>query len=165
MMANDSMAVVGTFTASASGYQDIHIRNTTGGANYPVALNAYVLRTVPAGNDSDTDGMDDTWETTYFGNLSQGAAGDYDGDGTSNLTEYRLGLIPNNGSSVFAVSMPVTGQLQWPSAMGATFTVQRSTTLGSWTNIATVPGTAGTASYTDPAPPSGKAFYRILLEP
>lgn len=165
MMANDSMAVVGTFTASASGYQDIHIRNTTGGANYPVALNAYVLRTVPASNDTDTDGMDDTWETTYFGNLSQGAAGDYDGDGTSNLTEFRLGLIPNSGSSLFAASMPVVGQLQWPSATGVTFTVQRSTTLGSWANIATVPGTAGTASYIDPAPPSGKAFYRILLEP
>ena len=165
MMANDSMAVVGTFTASANGYQDIHIRNTTGGANYPVALNAYVLRTVPSGNDSDTDGMDDTWETTHFGDLNQAAAGDYDGDGTSNLTEFRLGLIPNNGSSVFAVSMSAAGHLQWPSAVGVTFTVQRSTTLGSWTNIATVPGTAGTASYTDPAPPSGKAFYRILLEP
>ena len=52
--------------------------------------------------DTDADGMDDTWETTYFGGLAQGAADDFDHDGTDNLTEYRLGLIPNNGTSVFA---------------------------------------------------------------
>lgn len=165
MMAGDSMAVTGTFTANSSGYQDVFIRNTTGGANYPVALNAYVLRTVPVGNDSDADGMDDTWETTHFGGLSQSASGDFDGDGTDNLTEYRLGLAPDNGSSVFATAMPVKGQLQWPSVEGVTFTVQRSTTLGSWADIATVPGTAGTATYTDPAPPADKAFYRVLLNP
>lgn len=166
MIAGDSMAVTGTFTADSSGYQDIFIQNSTGGANFPVALNAYVLRTVPASNDTDTDGMDDTWETTY--GLIVGtndSADDLDGDGTDNLSEYRLGLTPNSGSSRFAATRSTAGLLEWPSAIGLTFTVQRSEDLAGWTDLATVPGTAGTASYTDPAPPTGKAFYRVLLQP
>lgn len=166
MLAGDSMAVTGTFTADSSGYQDVFIQNSTGGDNFPVALNAYVLRTVPSSNDTDSDGMDDTWETTY--GLSVGtndSAADLDGDGTDNLTEYRLGLTPNSGSSRFAATRSAAGLLEWPSVTGVTFTVQRSDNLTGWSNIATVPGTAGTASYTDPAPPSGKAFYRVLLEP
>ncbi|RYG31132.1 MAG: hypothetical protein EON93_13510 [Burkholderiales bacterium] len=118
--------------------------------------------------DGDGDGMDDAWEIAYFGDLSQTAADDYDHDGTSNLTEFRLGLIPNNGSSRFAATRAANGQLTWPSALGVAFQVQRSTSLaaGSWETIATLEGTAGTASFTDPTPQTGgKAFYRIVLMP
>lgn len=121
-----------------------------------------------ASPDSDSDGMLDSWETTYFGGLTQGAADDFDKDGTNNPTEYRLGLIPNSGSSFFATSRNATsGQLSWPSVVGVTFKVYRSTTLvgGSWSDIATVAGTSGTATYIDPTPPVGKAFYRIGLQP
>lgn len=120
------------------------------------------LFTAPA--DSDADGMLDTWETTYFGGLGQPATGDFDNDGTDNLAEFRLGLIPNNGASRFAAS--ITGAtLQWPSNTGTSFTVQRSTDLANWTTVSTVTGTAGSASYTDPAPPAGKAFYKVILNP
>lgn len=62
--------------------------------------------------------------------------------------------------------------LTWPSQMGINavnqtgipFTVQRSTTLapGSWSPLGTVTGTIGnTATFTDPAPPAGNAFYRL----
>ncbi len=43
-VAGDSTAAVGTFTAGGNGYQDVYIQNYSGGANYPVALNAYVLQ-------------------------------------------------------------------------------------------------------------------------
>jgi len=119
--------------------------------------------------DSDNDGLPDTWEETYFGvgNLSQGAADDFEKDGTDNLTEFRLGLIPNSGASRFAAIIDANRQISWPSLTGVTFIVSRSTTLeaGSWTNPQTVPGTAGTATYTDPAPPAGAAFYRVALQP
>ncbi len=119
------------------------------------------------GSDSDADGMDDAWEIIYFGNLNETASGDFDHDGTSNLTEFRLGLVPNDGSSRFAATHAGSGQLTWPSAVGVTFTVERSTALatGGWTAIGTVEGTAGTATFTDPNPPAGKAFYRIVLMP
>ena len=117
--------------------------------------------------DVDGDGLPDAWEMAHFGGLGQTAEGDADGDGTSNLTEFRLGLDPNNGAARFAVTVGAGGLLQWPSAPGVTFTVQRSTTLAaaSWTTLASVPGVTGTASYADPNPPPGRAFYRILLEP
>ncbi|RZI95545.1 MAG: hypothetical protein EOP39_29550, partial [Rubrivivax sp.] len=45
--------------------------------------------------DSDNDGIPDDWETFNFGNLSQSAAGDPDGDGVSNLDEYTTDSNPN----------------------------------------------------------------------
>jgi hypothetical protein len=44
--------------------------------------------------DSDHDGLPDWWEWKYFGNLSQSAAGDYDGDRMNNYLEYVWGYNP-----------------------------------------------------------------------
>lgn len=120
------------------------------------------------GGDTDGDGLPDVWETTYFGNLGQTASGDFDHDDTNNLAEYCLGLVPNSGSSRFAATRSASGQLQWPSVIGVTFKIERSTTLaaGSWQVLENAfPGTAGTASYTDATPPVGKAFYKVTLNP
>lgn len=38
--------------------------------------------------DTDSDSLDDGWEVTYFGNLSQTGSGDFDSDGMTNLEEY-----------------------------------------------------------------------------
>ncbi|MDD4737367.1 MAG: hypothetical protein PHP44_14820 [Kiritimatiellae bacterium] len=54
---------------------------------------------VPSFSDTDNDGMADTWETNYFGGLSQSAEGDNDGDGISNRDEYRRGTDPTDSSS------------------------------------------------------------------
>ncbi|RYD49011.1 MAG: hypothetical protein EOP85_02420, partial [Verrucomicrobiaceae bacterium] len=129
---------------------------------------AQFLFSASTGNDTDNDSLPDAWETTHFGDLSQTPAGDYDHDGTSNLAEYRLGLVPNSGSSRFAAIRSASGELQWPSVVGVTFKIERSTTLeaGSWEVLeANFAGTAGTASYTDPQPPAGKAFYKVTLNP
>lgn len=50
--------------------------------------------------DSDQDGLDDSWELTRFGNLTQTASGDPDRDGHSNLVEHDEGSDPNNPNSV-----------------------------------------------------------------
>ena len=52
--------------------------------------------------DSDLDGLADTWEFQYFGNLSQTAAGDPDGDGVSNANEFLLGTNPNYAENLTA---------------------------------------------------------------
>lgn len=163
-LANSSSHVIGTFTADATGYQDFYAQNTSGEANFPVGFNAYVLRDTGL-SDVDADGLEDTWETAHFGGLSQAGDDDHDGDGSTNHTEFRLGLDPSNGSSAFHATCGAGGQLAWPSAMGATFTVQRSANLDAWTDIASVPGTTGFAAYTDPSPPEGGTFYRIRLDP
>lgn len=46
------------------------------------------------GADSDGDGLPDAWEMTHFGNLSQDAFGDPDGDGLNNLGEHQHGADP-----------------------------------------------------------------------
>jgi hypothetical protein len=63
---------------------------TTAGGTFAWAL---------GGCDSDADGMPDDWETYYFGDLTQTGAGDYDGDGVSNLAEYLQGRNPNAGAA------------------------------------------------------------------
>jgi autotransporter-associated beta strand protein len=117
-------------------------------------------------DDSDEDQLPDTWEKSHFGGLSQTAAGDYDGDGTRNLVEFRLGLDPASAGSAFAAT--VSGNtLTWPSAPGIVFTVNRSNSLdaASWQVIGTVTGGPGpTATFTDPDS-LDRAFYRIGFEP
>jgi autotransporter-associated beta strand protein len=116
-------------------------------------------------DDSDEDGLPDTWETTNFGNLAQTATGDRDNDGTSNLVEYRLGLNPLSGSSAFRTT--ISGRiLTWPSAPGIVFTIRRSPDLqGAWPSIGTVTsGPGNTTSFTDPAT-LDRAFYRIEFTP
>ncbi len=126
-------------------------------------------------DDTDADGLDDSLEILYFGSVaSQTGTGDFDGDGTDNLTEQRLNLLPNDGTSRFAVTStdgnPADGYtVTWQGVSGLTFSIQRSSSLaaGSWTTIHTVtPGADGPQSFNDPAPlPTGGAFYRVLLRP
>lgn len=47
--------------------------------------------------DTDSDGMDDAWETTHFGNLSRTGSADYDSDGMTDLEEYTYGFDPTVG--------------------------------------------------------------------
>lgn len=132
---------------------------------------AHLSTSAPGGldlviDDSDEDGLPDSWEISNFGNLSQTPGMDRDSDGTSNLAEYRLNLNPNSGSSAFRAT--VSGRtITWPSAQGITFTVKRSLSLvqSSWVYLGSVVGGSGnTASFTDSAS-FPKAFYRIEFVP
>jgi hypothetical protein len=53
--------------------------------------------TVPV--DSDSDGMDDSWEITYFGDLSHDGSADGDSDGLDDLEEFQNGSAPNDNDS------------------------------------------------------------------
>lgn len=137
----------------------------------PTSANLAVPAGVTKPGMGDGDRMDDAWEITYFGSTAPGEQDDFDHDGTSNYAEYRLGLIPNSGSSFFhATRSAEFGNLEWPSGETTRFSIERSTTLaaGSWTVVAPdVPADAGTfTSWTDPSPPGGpKVFYRVNLKP
>ncbi|MBI4657883.1 MAG: chitobiase/beta-hexosaminidase C-terminal domain-containing protein [Verrucomicrobia bacterium] len=50
--------------------------------------------------DSDSDGLPDSWEQQFFGNLAQTGGGDWDADGLSNLQEYQQGSNPVASSSL-----------------------------------------------------------------
>jgi hypothetical protein len=50
-------------------------------------------------SDTDADGLPDASELAWFGNLSQDATGDPDGDGESNATEFSNNSAPNHRAS------------------------------------------------------------------
>jgi hypothetical protein len=55
-----------------------------------------VFQSETISGDSDGDGLPDRWENQYFGDLSQVAATDADGDGTTNLQELAAGTSPSD---------------------------------------------------------------------
>ena len=63
-----------------------------------------------AGTDSNGNGLPDAWELAMFGNLSQTANGDSDGDGLTNLQEFQYGLNPiaaDNSASILSGVAPI----------------------------------------------------------
>ncbi len=78
---------------AAASYDEVRIWNgaltSTEIDQYQVAgPNAFSI------DDTDSDGLPDTWETLYFGNLAQTASADPDSDGFNNAAEYTGGSNP-----------------------------------------------------------------------
>jgi len=125
--------------------------------------------------DSDGDGMDDSWEMTYFGSLDHpdGDPGDNpDGDGMTNLEEAQAGTNPNDPNSQLEITGAVVPNgteftLEWTSAAGKTYSIQRKINLSdpAWlVRDSGIAATAPTNTYVDTVT-SDTAFYRILVEP
>lgn len=109
------------------------------------------------------------WQISNFGSINHPDADpdiDPDGDGTTNLSEFRLGLDPRSGASSFKATASIAPQgftLQWPFAPGLSFEIHRSASpQGPWTVLETV---QSVGFFTDTAPPPSRAFYRIVLLP
>jgi len=129
---------------------------------------------------SDTDGIPDWWRLAYFGH-ALGSAGDLsrgsddaDGDGVSNLTEYRNGTSPLDPASYpllppfnLQLASIAAGfvQLSFSSATNWTYQLQHSTHLGPgsmWLNIGpAVSGTGGPILTTYPIAAYAAEFYRV----
>jgi len=125
-------------------------------------------------DDTDQDGLPDTWEQTYFGNLSKTPSGDEDGDGQTNGSEFLTGTDPTSGTSMFAATaVPSPGNkllLTWPSVPGKIYRIESATSpAGPWTSLATANAAAQPAASTsaevDRSPSSSASFYRIALDP
>jgi hypothetical protein len=66
------------------------VTTPTSGDNFTGSLTDF------CNGDTDSDGLPDSWETTYFGSItSQNGTGDPDGDGLTNYQEYLAGTHPN----------------------------------------------------------------------
>jgi hypothetical protein len=121
--------------------------------------------------DSDSDGMDDDFEITYFGNLERNGAGDMDNDEHTDQEEFLTGTNPTDDSSILhVVSISAPGstarQLVWSSTPGRTYVVQFKDALAD--NWSTLPGSvrasASTATATDDVS-NPHRFYRVVMDP
>lgn len=141
-------------------------------------LNAFMIQEQPVSvgiTDTDADGMDDAWEQTHFGGLSQpnaGASQDLDNDGFDNYSEYRAGTDPQSASSrleLSGINTPTNQSthvvLEWFGVTGKTYSIEYRTNLSSGTWSAIQSGISGGAlnAYTGSAN-GGRYYYRVKVE-
>ncbi len=135
--------------------------------------------TVPAYSDNGSDGTPDQWMLAHFGHTDpqagdkSRATDDADGDGLTNLQEFKAGTDPKSAASVFRITAidSSTGnpRISFPSVTGKTYRLDYRDDLvtGSWSPL--VDGIFGTGATLQISDPSGtglnKRFYRVSLEP
>jgi hypothetical protein len=123
--------------------------------------------------DSDGDGLPDAWEMAWFGTLTRNGAGDYDGDGMTDLQEYLAGTNPTDRNSFLKIdSVDVGGgaaRVHFTAAAGRTYSILYRSNLGggTWSKLADVPVQAGSGpvTVTDPAFSGGTNRLYILVTP
>jgi hypothetical protein len=82
--------LISNVSSNNQGYYSVVLANSSGSVTSSPA---------PLWIDSRGCGMPDWWQLYYFGNLTQNATGDSDGDGVSNLQEFLDGTNPTNSAS------------------------------------------------------------------
>ncbi len=136
------------------------------------------IRTV-ALTDSDSDRIPDAWLNARFGhNTGQAgdksrASDDADGDGLTNLQEYRAGTDPRSATNALRISaidkISNGFAINFPSVTDKTYRLEYRDDLvtGSWnTLVDQMLGTGGTLQISDlAAAGSARRFYRIAIEP
>ena len=93
------MIVMSGTAASTTNYLDVGGATKSTARFYRVRHVTDLLST----DDTDGDGLPDSWEMRYFGTLSHTGAEDSDGDGFSNKQEFLAGTDPTNGASYFRI--------------------------------------------------------------
>lgn len=154
-----------------------HIRITWQRGDISLSDTRLVKAWPDSASDADGDGLPDFWENMHRLEANNpggdnGAAGDADGDGFTNLEEYRfltnprdaastalLNIVPRAGTPSFSLQFPVSAQRR--------YRVQVSTDLSGWTNAGSeIAPASDNAAYlwTDPATamPERK-YYRVTV--
>lgn len=156
---------------SGSYYDRIYARFSDG-TNASAAAEVRVLSHSTDSSPTVRDGIPNDWMTTYFGNVSptagpnRGATQDWDGDGLTNMDEYRTGMIPTNAASAQRITLITKESLQFQAKAYELYELQASTNLTSWVRAANpiIPTTStGTFSnFTNTAP---QMFFRVQKVP
>ena len=144
----------------------------TDGASHTGATAAFNVAAALA--DADADGIPDAWETAHGLNPAvNDAALDADGDGSTNLAEYRAGTDPQNPQSRFQVktfAIPANSRatIAWDGVAGKIYRLSTSADLATWTPLdgSTVLASAtGVQSITLDTTGSAQLFVRVEIAP
>jgi YD repeat-containing protein len=124
--------------------------------------------------DTDNDGLADSFELAYFGNLSRNGLGDFDGDGFSDLAEYFAGTVPTNSTSLLRMERVVTNTVMqttvsWLSVSGRTYRVQFKNTLNDlgWNDLPGDVMASNTSAFKTDITSQGESqrYYRVQVLP
>lgn len=134
----------------------------TDGTGFPLLRTGITTWGASTTDDTDADGMLDSWELTHFSSLTQ-ANPDWDDDGKNNLAEYIADTDPTDGSSFFRLNQTAAAQLSWPAKSGRVYSVYWTDDLNTpFQRIATG---IKNGSYTDTAHSNiDCSYYYITVE-
>lgn len=114
------------------------------------------------------DGIPADWRIRYFGfnawsDPRSQASADPDGDGTSNLDEFKAGSHPLDPLDGFLSSARQVPSLQWNSVAGVTYRVLRKDRLSDaqWTEVRRIRAVAARTEFVDSTVDGQPRFYRI----
>jgi hypothetical protein len=144
----------------------------TQGANVAYASGFFEVQ--GTNTDYNFDGLEDTFQRTYFPLFTSAAAGpaaDPDTDGMNNYAEFIAGTNPTNAASVLKMSSVArtnnTATVRWLSVNGKRYQLSYSTNLAvGWNNLGSAVTAAGTnTSVNDPAATNTFRSYRVQALP
>ncbi|MEZ5299310.1 MAG: hypothetical protein R3F11_01365 [Verrucomicrobiales bacterium] len=160
-------------TARHAGGDD-HLWPPTANSILPASWAKTVFGTNPDNpSDINNNGIADQWELDTHGKLVK-PGDDLDGDGQDEVTEYTAGTDGNDPSSFFKAQVKTAASqgnkaaadgisITWATAPHRSYEIWRSTDLANYYPLASgIPADpTGTAEWTDPNPPAGRAFYQV----
>lgn len=148
----------------------IHGDNASAGSGTWRLDNVYLLGdVVMAGDDSDGDGLPDSWETAQLGSLTYGPNDDPDADGQNNLEEFVGGTNPTNAGSYFIIDdimLDTASHIYFSGVTGRTYWLLFTTNLldgASWASVGGgMQGSNGVMSITD-TNNAARRLYRLRV--